>query len=44
MKDWRGKSWVADPRESGPKIVQGPGGVNKSSTLLGLEPAELSEI
>ena len=32
--------------KSGPKIIQGPGGVTTSPTLLGpgVEPAELSEI
>ena len=34
-KDWRGKSCWLNPRESAPEVVQGPGGVNTSPTLLG---------
>jgi len=34
-KDWRGKSCWLKPRESGPKVVQGPRGVITSPTLLG---------
>ena len=34
-KDWRGKSCWPHPRESGPEVVQGPGGVTASPTLLG---------
>jgi len=34
-EDWRGKSCWLHPRESGPEVVQGPGGVTTSPTLLG---------
>jgi len=34
-KDWRGTSCWLSPRESGPEVVQGPGGVTTSPTLLG---------
>jgi len=34
-KDWLGKSCWLNPRESGPEIVQGLGGVIASPTLLG---------
>jgi len=36
----------ATPRKSGPEVVQGPGGVTTSPTLLGTgleDPAEISE-
>jgi len=35
MKNWRGKFFWRDPRESGPDVVQGTGGVTTSPTLLG---------
>ena len=34
-KDWWGKSCLLNPRESDPNVVQGPGGVTSSQTLLG---------
>jgi len=34
-KDWRGKSCWLNPRESDTNVVQGPGGVTTSPTLLG---------
>jgi len=34
-KDWRGKSGCLHPRESGPEVVQGPGGVITFPTLHG---------
>jgi len=33
-KDWRDKSCWLHPRESGPEVVQGPGGATTSPTLL----------
>jgi len=35
-KNSGGKSCWLHPRESGPEVVQGPGGVTTSPTLLGL--------
>jgi len=32
--DWRGKSCWLRPRESGPEVIQGPGGVNTSPALV----------
>jgi len=34
-KDWWGKSCWLNPRKIGPEVVQGPGGVTSSPTLLG---------
>jgi len=34
-RDWRGKSCWLHPREGCPEVVQGPGGVTTSPTLLG---------
>jgi len=34
-KDWRGKSYWPNQRESDPEVVQGPGGVTASPALLG---------
>ena len=38
-KDWRGKFSCLNPRESGPDVLQIPGGVTASPNLLGLVPS-----
>jgi len=35
IKDWLGTFCWQHPRESGPEVDQGPGGVTASPTLLG---------